>query len=81
MIQFPFAALSAFLIIFFGVSVVFAKPPSVTSIFPSGARQGAELELKVADIPEIWPSYVWVCLLYTSPSPRDRTRSRMPSSA
>ena len=24
---------------------------------------------------------VWVCLLYTSPSPRDRTRSRMPSSA
>ena len=24
---------------------------------------------------------VCVCLLYTSPSPRDRTRSRMPSSA
>ena len=24
---------------------------------------------------------VKVCLLYTSPSPRDRTRSRMPSSA
>ena len=24
---------------------------------------------------------VSVCLLYTSPSPRDRTRSRMPSSA
>ena len=23
----------------------------------------------------------WCCLLYTSPSPRDRTRSRMPSSA
>ena len=23
----------------------------------------------------------WYCLLYTSPSPRDRTRSRMPSSA
>ena len=23
----------------------------------------------------------WTCLLYTSPSPRDRTRSRMPSSA
>src|SRR5665811_2432208 len=23
----------------------------------------------------------WGCLLYTSPSPRDRTRSRMPSSA
>ena len=28
-------------------------------------------------------SYVmeYTCLLYTSPSPRDRTRSRMPSSA
>ena len=25
--------------------------------------------------------YVDTCLLYTSPSPRDRTRSRMPSSA
>ena len=25
--------------------------------------------------------HVWICLLYTSPSPRDRTRSRMPSSA
>ena len=27
------------------------------------------------------PSYLQSCLLYTSPSPRDRTRSRMPSSA
>ena len=27
------------------------------------------------------PQYVRSCLLYTSPSPRDRTRSRMPSSA
>ena len=25
--------------------------------------------------------HLMVCLLYTSPSPRDRTRSRMPSSA
>ena len=25
--------------------------------------------------------FFWLCLLYTSPSPRDRTRSRMPSSA
>ena len=27
------------------------------------------------------PHLLWDCLLYTSPSPRDRTRSRMPSSA
>ena len=26
-------------------------------------------------------SQAHICLLYTSPSPRDRTRSRMPSSA
>jgi len=26
-------------------------------------------------------NYLYACLLYTSPSPRDRTRSRMPSSA
>ena len=25
--------------------------------------------------------YPWICLLYTSPSPRDRQKSRMPSSA
>ena len=28
-----------------------------------------------------WISLSGICLLYTSPSPRDRTRSRMPSSA
>ena len=27
------------------------------------------------------PKDFFICLLYTSPSPRDRTRSRMPSSA
>ena len=26
-------------------------------------------------------AFLYFCLLYTSPSPRDRTRSRMPSSA
>ena len=31
--------------------------------------------------PEAWIERRWGCLLYTSPSPRDRTRSRMPSSA
>jgi len=30
---------------------------------------------------DIGPGNVHICLLYTSPSPRDRTRSRMPSSA
>ena len=29
----------------------------------------------------MWTQLDNICLLYTSPSPRDRTRSRMPSSA
>ena len=38
-----------------------------------GKRQGRFLKFALATLPP--------CLLYTSPSPRDRTRSRMPSSA
>ena len=38
-----------------------------------------------ASIHDVWlvhgTDIVYACLLYTSPSPRDRTRSRMPSSA
>ena len=30
---------------------------------------------------ELVGNCIYACLLYTSPSPRDRTRSRMPSSA
>ena len=39
--------------------------------------------LKQIDIPGEKLTYgdLDICLLYTSPSPRDRTRSRMPSSA
>ena len=36
---------------------------------------GARVHLKNINVPQN------ICLLYTSPSPRDRTRSRMPSSA
>ena len=35
--------------------------------------------VRQTNLPEYAAPYV--CLLYTSPSPRDRTRSRMPSSA
>ena len=34
-----------------------------------------------SDDPNTVPPMYPICLLYTSPSPRDRTRSRMPSSA
>ena len=40
------------------------------------AIEGDVLRVALAD-----PSNIHSCLLYTSPSPRDRTRSRMPSSA
>ena len=36
---------------------------------------------KGADFQDAGVVVVKICLLYTSPSPRDRTRSRMPSSA
>ena len=37
--------------------------------------------LEEGDVADIQLGKYWLCLLYTSPSPRDRTRSRMPSSA
>ena len=55
-----------------------------TGIFaPFGALFGAAgAALDVAGLYQVGKGVVdWVCLLYTSPSPRDRTRSRMPSSA
>ena len=36
---------------------------------------------QLATLGEVFDNLAMVCLLYTSPSPRDRTRSRMPSSA
>ena len=43
------------------------------------SRAESELHIKKR---EKWEYYTGkACLLYTSPSPRDRTRSRMPSSA
>ena len=38
---------------------------------------------EVVELPHVTdkPNKICVCLLYTSPSPRDRQRSRMPSSA
>ena len=36
---------------------------------------------KLKEIAIMLTARFWGCLLYTSPSPRDRTRSRMPSSA
>ena len=55
---------------------------SLIEIIGSRPDQLNRLE-KDLTMPVLMPDDVkhWVCLLYTSPSPRDRTRSRMPSSA
>ena len=42
---------------------------------------GNESLLLTNPISAIYTPFSIICLLYTSPSPRDRTRSRMPSSA
>ena len=49
--------------------------PGVALITGGAKRIGKEISKNLAY--DGWK----VCLLYTSPSPRDRTRSRMPSSA
>ena len=40
-----------------------------------------KLDHSASDDPQKTLDHMRACLLYTSPSPRDRTRSRMPSSA
>ena len=53
---------------------------SVTHMKPHGALNNMACEdLELATI--LAKAVYEICLLYTSPSPRDRTRSRMPSSA
>ena len=49
---------------------------------PSGIPQfKSDLQTYLNIIRKRHPKASYTCLLYTSPSPRDRTRSRMPSSA
>jgi len=56
------------------VDVSFISLRHILPVLPLFLAPGAEV------LPLVKPQFE-VCLLYTSPSPRDRTRSRMPSSA
>ena len=47
-------------------------------VFPMPAK---DAELTTRELEKINREYDKACLLYTSPSPRDRQKSRMPSSA
>eukprot|EP00657_Telonema_sp_P-1_P006073 TRINITY_DN24081_c0_g1_i1.p1 TRINITY_DN24081_c0_g1~~TRINITY_DN24081_c0_g1_i1.p1 ORF type:complete len:203 (-),score=66.44 TRINITY_DN24081_c0_g1_i1:27-635(-) len=69
---------------------LFMCPSSLARHAPTAAylkdKQAVMMDAKVIEkLPQIFKSGVVTeqlsCLLYTSPSPRDRTRSRMPSSA
>ena len=62
--------------------------PWLTPQWYVDAKKLAEPAIKAVEtgaiefVPKQWENtYFACCLLYTSPSPRDRTRSRMPSSA
>ena len=59
-------------------SVVITTLPA-GSLTLNNSQVSIGTEVLVADIPSL--EYLPVCLLYTSPSPRDATLSRMPSSA
>ena len=54
-----------------GGLLVIGDPEEVSFMFSGGIRLDVDYT----------PGMLYHCLLYTSPSPRDRTRSRMPSSA
>ena len=58
--------------------------PLVTLLADDMEQVNAQIVARMASdvplVPEL-AGHLIACLLYTSPSPRDRTRSRMPSSA
>src|SRR5664280_2497481 len=59
-----------------GIGVRLLRP--ALGLLPQPGPESAPTHLRLV-CPRL-PRPPWHCLLYTSPSPRDRTRSRMPSS-
>ena len=55
--------------------------PQASDILPADAVLKTRLTKKIDINVPLISAAMDTCLLYTSPSPRDRTRSRMPSSA
>ena len=70
---------SCFVSVLFGDEVVEGVFVVVEPVVTAGAYQGEFIDVGFALNGGV--ERIGVCLLYTSPSPRDRTRSRMPSSA
>ena len=54
---------------------------TVADLFAPISGKILEINNSLEDSPELVNTDAYGCLLYTSPSPRDRQKSRMPSSA
>ena len=63
-----------------GILVVIADDPAAPLDFDHFCQTGGHNLLESQEKDGVFTIRI-ACLLYTSPSPRDRTRSRMPSSA
>ena len=87
-IHVPAAWLSLMIFFSMGISsiigLIFKSPTSFT-ISRALSPIGLIMSIVVLITGSIWGNLTWgtywVCLLYTSPSPRDKRQSRMPSSA
>ena len=68
---------------YMGATNLIPGPNSTEMTMHCGYHRAGVRGLFVAGLSFIIPAVTLtlICLLYTSPSPRDRTRSRMPSSA
>jgi len=74
---------------FFGRPILLPQPKTCSwsgkEFFAAGKARalhlGRNASARTARTAELFADTYYGCLLYTSPSPRDRTRSRMPSSA
>ena len=65
----------------YGVVTVSGDSVSVVEAGVIRSKRTDDLGTRLSSIHEGITDVISTCLLYTSPSPRDRTRSRMPSSA
>ena len=63
------------------VTVIQAGPCTVSQVKSEATDGYNAVQIGFGDIKAKHVNKPMACLLYTSPSPRDRTRSRMPSSA
>ena len=67
------------------ISIISFLKPGILKVFSKSGEGKYYVEDGIIEFKEntlsVLTSSIFSCLLYTSPSPRDRTRSRMPSSA